>query len=146
RNPEEFALHAGIARIDCNRLCQFAPRLFFALLLEPRGALHPSAENWKINRGAKHGDNQSTNQPKFPAWCHGSAPGVLGTTYEGLNAAAPRAMASATPGAMRSKSARSSTVTLETSTAMAGAAVVRSWRTLADCAVSGEPLKRWARN
>src|SRR5438034_881814 len=50
-------------------------------------------------------------------------------------------MASATPGAMRSRSARSSTVTLETSTAMAGAAVVRSWRTLADCAVSGEALK-----
>src|SRR2546429_9976859 len=47
--------------------------------------------------------------------------------------------------AMRAKSGRASTFTLEIPTAIAGAAVVRSWRTDAVCAASGEPLKRWVR-
>jgi len=38
------------------------------------------------------------------------------------------------------------TVTLENLHRTGGAAVVRSWRTLADFAVSGEPLKRFAMN
>jgi hypothetical protein len=45
---------------------------------------------------------------------------------------------------MRSNSARSCTDTLEISTAIAGAAVVRSWRTGAVWADGGEPLKRFA--
>ena len=69
---------------------------------------------------------------------------MTGTTYEGRKAATPRAMASATPGIIRSRSARSSTETLEISTAIAGAAVVRNCRIGAICAVSGEPLKRLA--
>src|SRR5882724_4200130 len=146
RSPEKFGLYSRITRINRDRLRQFAPRLFLTLLLELCGALHSSAQNGHEDYGNKQNEDQSACEKKFPARRHGSAPGVVGTTYEGLNAAAPRAIASATPGAMRSKSARSSTVTLETSTAMAGAAVVRSWRTLAVCAVSGEPLNRCARN
>jgi len=51
-------------------------------------------------------------------------------------------MASAAPGIIRSRSKRSATETLEISTAIAGAAVVRNWRTGAIVAVVGEPLNR----
>ncbi len=58
----------------------------------------------------------------------------------------PVAIASATPGAIRSRSARFSTTTLDISTAIAGAAVVRNCLTAAVCAVLGDPLNRCASN
>jgi len=48
-------------------------------LLQLRGALHPSAENWKVDRSGKHNEDQSAGQQKFPARRHGSRPGVVGT-------------------------------------------------------------------
>src|SRR5205085_8012872 len=136
------------AGVHGNRLYQFAARLLFALLPQLGGALHALPENRNKNRSADQRKHQQRGKPEFPSSAcgfyrgihHGSAPPVLAVTYRGLKAATPRAIASATPGAMWSRSARSFTSTLETSTAIAGAAVVRSWRMVAVCAASGEPL------
>jgi len=56
----------------------------------------------------------------------------------------PRAIASATPGAMWSSCVRSSTVTLEISTAIAGAAVVRTAARWPSAPRAGDPLNRCA--
>src|SRR5256884_280419 len=127
----------------------FAPCLFFALLLQLRRALHSFPKNRGKNRRTRHCKYQQRGQPQFPAppcrccceFHHGNASLGKAMAYSGLNAATPRAMASATPGTIWSSSARSFTTTLETSTAIAGAAVVRSCRMAAVCAASGEPLK-----
>src|SRR2546430_4255618 len=109
-------------------------------------SLHSFPKNRGKNRRTRHCKYQQRGQPQFPAppcrccceFRHGNAPLGKAMAYSGLNAATPRAMASATPGTTWSSSARSFTTTLETSTAIAGAAVVRSCRMAAVCAASGE--------
>src|SRR5580704_15145744 len=102
----------------------------------------------KVQRRSDHRGQKPARQPYLPTCIHGRTPGaagaIIGTTYVGLNAVTARAIASATPGIMRSRVARSATETLELSTAIAGAAVVRNCRTGATCASVGEPLNRRA--
>src|SRR5260370_27009056 len=109
--------------------------------------MHLARQGGEVQRRRDHGREQHAAEPHGPLRAHGCTlpPGIgmVGTTYVGRKSARPRAMDSATPGTMRSSSVRSFTATLEISTAIAGAAVVRNCRTGAVCNVSGEPLKRF---